>query len=177
MAISKWKIDYEHSKIAFKATYMMFTKVLGEFRTYSLKVENEDDNFETTSLEFIAEAESIHTFSTERDNHLRSADFFDVEHYKYITFKSNKIKRIYDNYYRITGDFTIKNITKTITLEGEFSGLMKDPSNNIIAAFSLHSKVNRKDFGLTWNAALENGGVLLADDVIIECEVELIKEV
>jgi polyisoprenoid-binding protein YceI len=154
---------------------MMFTNVSGKFNSFEATVSNEDDKFETSVVSFSADATSIDTNNSDRDNHLRSADFFDVENFKTLSFVSTGIKKIDENNFLVTGDFTIKDVTKPITLEVEYSGLMKDPWGNTKAGVSLSGKINRKDFGLTWNAALETGGVLVGEDVKLLCEVQLVK--
>ena len=159
MAKTNWSIDPTHSEIGFKVKHMMFTNVSGKFKSFEATVVNEDDKFESSNISFIADVNSIDTSNTDRDNHLRSADFFDVENFAKLSFVSSEIE----------------NVTKKITLDAEYSGLMKDPWGNTKAGFSLEGKINRKDFGLTWNAALETGGVLVGEDVKILCEVQLVK--
>ncbi|GAB1370246.1 YceI family protein [Candidatus Kapaibacterium sp.] len=176
MALSTWVIDPTHSEIGFKVKHMMFTNVSGNFQSFSASITNEDDNFETSKITFSADTNSINTNNQDRDNHLRSADFFDVENFKSMTFESTGIEKLNDNLFNITGNLTIKDVTKPVLLEGEYSGLMKDPWGNVKAGFSLVGKLNRKDFGLTWNAALETGGVLVSEDVKLICEIQLLKQ-
>ncbi len=176
MANSKWNLDLAHTEISFKVKHMMFTNVTGSFRKFEANIENEDDRFETSKIFFKADVNSVDTNNVDRDKHLKSADFFDVEKYPYITFKSTEIVKLSDNEFKVKGDFTIKDVTKEISLMCEFGGIMKDPWGNIKAGLSLEGKINRKDFGLTWNAALETGGVLVGDEVKIICEVELDKQ-
>jgi len=176
MAVSNWVIDPTHSEIGFKVKHMMFTNVSGNFQSFTASIVNDDDNFETSKISFSADVNSISTNNKDRDNHLRSADFFDVENFKEMTFQSTEIKKLSDSDYSITGNLTIKDVTKSVTLEGEYSGLMKDPWGNVKAGFSLAGKLNRKEFGLTWNAALETGGVLVGEDVKLFCEIQLLKQ-
>lgn len=176
MAKSTWAIDPSHSDVGFKVKHMMFTNVSGKFNDFEAKVENDDDQFETSAISFSAKTNSIDTHNIDRDNHLKSADFFDVERFPTISFKSTNIKKISDSEYVISGDLTIKDVTKNITLDAEYSGLMKDPWGNIKVGISLNGKINRKDFGLTWNAALETGGVLVGEDVRLIAEVQLVKQ-
>jgi polyisoprenoid-binding protein YceI len=176
MAVSNWVIDPTHSEIGFKVKHMMFTNVSGNFQLFTANIVNEDDNFETSKISFSADVNSISTNNKDRDNHLRSADFFDVENFKSMNFVSKEITKINDNTFSITGDLTIKDVTKSVTLEGEYSGLMKDPWGNVKAGFSLSGKLNRKEFGLTWNAALETGGVLVGEEVKLFCEIQLLKQ-
>lgn len=176
MAKSVWAIDPTHSEIGFKVKHMMFTNVSGKFSSFDASVENEDDKFETSAISFSADVNSIDTANADRDNHLRSGDFFEVEKFPKLTFVSTGITKVDDNQYKINGDFTIRDVTKNITLDAEYSGLMKDPWGNTKAGFSLSGKINRKDFGLTWNAALETGGVLVSDEVKLLCEVQVVKK-
>ncbi|MCC6550290.1 MAG: YceI family protein [Ignavibacteriaceae bacterium] len=176
MAKSVWAVDPTHSEIGFKVKHMMFTNVSGKFNSFEASVENEDDKFETSKISFSADTTSIDTANTDRDAHLRSADFFEVEKFPKLSFVSTEIKKVEDNQYKVSGDFTIRDVTKSITLDAEYSGLMKDPWGNTKAAFSLSGKISRKDFGLLWNAALETGGVLVSDEVKLLSEVQLVKK-
>ncbi len=176
MAKSNWTIDPSHSEIGFKVKHMMFTNVSGKFNNFQAKIENEDDKFETSQISFSAQVNSIDTNNADRDNHLRSADFFDAESYPVIFFKSTGINKVNEHVFEVSGDLTIKNVTKNITLEVEYSGLMKDPWGNTKAGVSLSGKINRKAFGLTWNASLESGGVLVGEDTKLIAEVQLIRE-
>ncbi|MCA0387073.1 MAG: YceI family protein [Bacteroidetes bacterium] len=175
MAKSTWSIDPTHSEIGFKVKHMMFTNVSGKFNSFEATIQNEDDKFETSNISFSADVNSISTNNTDRDNHLRSADFFDVEKFAKLSFVSTGIVKVDENNFKVSGDFTIKDVTKNITLDAEYSGLMKDPWGNTKAGFALEGKINRKDFGLTWNAALETGGVLVGEDVRLLIEVQLVK--
>jgi len=175
MAKSTWSIDPTHSEIGFKVKHMMFTNVSGKFNSFEAAIENEDDKFETSKISFNADVNSINTNNTDRDNHLRSADFFDVEKFAKLSFVSTDIVKVDENNFKVSGDFTIKDVTKKITLDAEYSGLMKDPWGNTKAGFALEGKINRKDFGLTWNAAIETGGVLVGEDVKLLIEVQLVK--
>jgi len=118
---------------------------------------------------------SINTGSADRDTHLKSPDFFDVDKYKEITFKSDKFAKVDDDTFVMTGDLTIKGISKKVSLDVEFGGLMTDPWGNEKAGFSLTGKINRKDWGLNWNAALETGGVLVGEEIRITADIELLK--
>ncbi|NGF55374.1 YceI family protein [Parapedobacter sp. SGR-10] len=176
MAKSIWAIDPTHSEIGFKVKHMMFTNVSGKFNAFEATIENEDDQFDTSVVSFSAEVNSVDTNNADRDNHLRSADFFDVEQFPKISFKSTEIKKINEGQFKVSGDLTIKDVTQNVTLDAEYSGLMKDPWGNTKAGVSLNGKINRKEFGLTWNAALETGGVLVGEDIKLAAEVQLIKQ-
>ena len=176
MTKSIWAIDPTHSEIGFKVKHMMFTNVSGKFEEIYVNLENEDDHFETSDITFSAEVNSVNTGNLDRDNHLRSADFFDAEHYPKITFKSTAVKKINEGEFQILGDLTIKNVTQSIALDAEYSGLMKDPWGNTKMGLSINGKINRKDFGLTWNASLETGGVLVGEEIKLTAEIQLIKQ-
>ncbi|WP_454881353.1 YceI family protein [Sphingobacterium detergens] len=176
MSKSIWEIDPTHSEIGFKVKHMMFTNVSGKFKNFRSTMENEDNHFETSELSFTAEVNSLDTSNEDRDNHLRSADFFDVEEFPLISYKSTGIKKINEGQFTVSGDLTIKNVTKNITLDAEYSGLMKDPWGNTKAGVALTGKINRKNFGLTWNAALETGGVLVGEEIKLAAEIQLIKQ-
>lgn len=176
MGKSTWAIDPTHSEIGFKVKHMMFTNVSGKFNQFEAGIENEDDAFETSKITFSADVNSVDTGNGDRDNHLRSGDFFDVENFAKLTFKSTSIKKASEGEYQISGDLTIKDVTKNIMLDAEYSGLMKDPWGNTKIGLSINGKINRRDFGLTWNAALETGGVLVGEDIKLNAEVQFIKQ-
>lgn len=172
--MKKWTIDPTHSEVGFKVKHMMFTNVKGLFNDYSADIDFNDD-LKEANLQFEAKINSIFTNNADRDNHLKSADFFDAEQYPTLNFKSTNIQGN-GNEYEITGDLTIKGITKPVTLNAEFSGLMTDPWGNTKVGLNLDGKINRKDFGLTYNAALETGGVLVGEDVKLNAEIQLVEQ-
>lgn len=176
MGKSTWAIDPTHSEIGFKVKHMMFTNVSGKFNQFEAGIENEDDAFETSEISFSADVNSVDTGNTDRDNHLRSADFFDADNFAKLAFKSTGVQKVSEGEYKINGDLTIKDVTKKITLDAEYSGLMKDPWGNTKIGLSINGKINRKDFGLTWNAALETGGVLVGEDIKLAAEVQFVKQ-
>lgn len=176
MSKSRWAIDPSHSQIGFKVKYMMFIHVSGRFNDFQAVVENDDDQFETSVISFSANVNSVDTNSFDRDDHLRSADFFDVERFPTITFKSTGIQKIDETKFEVSGDLTIRDVTKNIILEVEHSGSMKDPWGNTKAGVILSGKINRKDFGLNWNTSLETGGVLVGEDIKLISEIQLIKQ-
>ena len=172
--MKKWTIDPTHSEVGFKVKHMMFTNVKGLFNDYSADIDFNDD-LKEANLQFEAKINSIFTNNADRDNHLKSADFFDAEQYPTLNFKSTNIQGN-GSEYEITGDLTIKGITKPVTLNAEFSGLMTDPWGNTKVGLNLDGKINRKDFGLTYNAALETGGVLVGEDVKLKAEIQLVEQ-
>ncbi|MDF1612584.1 YceI family protein [Stygiobacter electus] len=175
-AKTKWVIDPAHSEILFKVKHMMITYVKGEFRNFMAELNSDGDNFVADSIKVDINAASIFTNNDDRDTHLKSADFFDVENYKKLSFVGISLKKNGDEDYQLKGVLTIKGISKEVMLDVEFGGINKDPWGNEKAGFSLNGKINRKDWGLTWNAALETGGVLVSDEVKLSAEVQFVKQ-
>jgi polyisoprenoid-binding protein YceI len=174
---TKWGIDPVHSEIAFKVKHLMISNVKGTFREFDATVYTAGDDFSTSQIEFSLKPASVNTGNPDRDAHLKSADFFDAEKFDLITFKSNSLKSLDgDGNYELTGAMTIKGIARELKLDAEFGGIMKDPWGNSKAGFTLNGKINRKEWDLTWNAALEAGGVLVGEEVKISCEVQLLKQ-
>jgi len=153
----------------------MFTNVRGTFREFTANLHIDENDFSDAEIELRINPASIYTGDEKRDAHLKSADFFDVDNFKEIIFTGNNFEKGKDGNYKLHGDLTMKGIKKQIQLDVESGGLMKDPWGNQKAAFSITGKINRKDWGLNWNAALETGGVLLSEDVWINCEVQLVQ--
>lgn len=172
----KWAIDPTHSEIGFKVKHMMFTSVSGKITKYNLIVETDDDDFDNAVIEFTAAANSITTNNADRDAHLLSADFFDVEFFPELKFTATSFVEVGRGEYELIGDLHIHGASNPVKLAVDFGGLVKDPWGNIKAGFSISGKISRKDFGLTWNTALETGGVLVSDEVKIIAEVQLIKQ-
>lgn len=176
METTKWTIDPSHSEIQFKVKHMMITTVTGSFKEFSSEVESLGDDFSTAKIKFQAATASVFTNSDQRDEHLRSADFFDAEKYPELKFESTSLEKVDDESFTLNGNLTIRDITKPMKLDVEVGGIGKDPWGNLKAGFSLTGKINRKEWGLNWNAALEAGGVLVSDDVRIFCEVQYAKQ-
>ncbi len=176
MKTTKWVIDPAHSEIQFKVKHMMITTVTGSFKEFKSEAETEGENFETAKVSFEANTASVFTNAEQRDAHLRSADFFDSENHPVMSFVSSTLEKIDDESWQLKGDLTIRGISKPVKLDVEFGGVGKDPWGNTKAGFSLNGKINRKDWGLNWNAALEAGGVLVSDDVRIYAEVQFAKQ-
>lgn len=173
---TKWAVDPTHTEIGFKVKHMMFTNVSGKIAKYDATVETDGDEFNNAVVEFSADADSITTANADRDAHLLSPDFFDTTKFPKLSFNAASFRKTNDADFELTGNLTLHGITKPIELAVEFGGLMKDPWGNIKAAFNINGKINRKDFGLTWNAALETGGVLVSDEVKVIAEIQLIKQ-
>jgi polyisoprenoid-binding protein YceI len=170
----KWVLDPVHSELAFKVKHLMITNVKGEFRKFN--AEWVGDDFTKSKIHVTIDAASISTNDDNRDAHLKSADFFDVEKYNEISFEGTSFTKLDDENYQLKGLLTIKDISNEIKLDVEFGGINKDPWGNEKAGFSLSGKINRKDWGLNWNAALETGGVLVSEEVKISAEVQFVKQ-
>lgn len=176
MATQKWIIDPSHSEISFKVKHLMITTVTGYFRSFDLEVETDTDDFNTaTRVEFTADIDSIDTNNEQRDAHLRSADFFNSEENKKIHFSGTRYQGN-DDEGQLTGELTIANVTKAVTLNVDFGGIIVDGYGQTKAGFTVSGKINRKDFGLTWSAVTEAGSVVVSDDVRINAEIQLIKQ-
>jgi polyisoprenoid-binding protein YceI len=173
---TKWNLDSAHSQIGFKVKHLMVSNVRGVFTDYNGNVKTTGDDFTDAEIELSINAASIRTGDARRDAHLTSPDFFDVENFKQINFSGSSFEKGNDGKFKLHGDLTMKGIKKQISLVVEFEGLIKDPWGNQKAAFSITGKINRKDWGLNWNAALETGGVLVSEEVWINCEVQLAKQ-
>ncbi len=171
---AKWVLDPTHSELTFKVKHLMISNVKGEFKNFTAEIDNEE--FEKGSVKVTVETASVFTNNTDRDNHLKSADFFDVENHPTLTFTSTSFTKVDDDEFKLKGLLTVKEVSKEVILDVEFGGINKDPWGNIKAGFSFKGKINRKDWGLNWNAALETGGVLVSDEVIIAGEVQFAKQ-
>jgi len=170
----KWVIDPDHSEIEFKVRHMMVTNVRGKFSEFDANIVTTNDDFMTAEIDCFINAASVSTGVKDRDNHLKSADFFDVEKFPQISFQADSVENIDDDgSYELWGYLTIKDVKRKIKLDVEFGGIQKDPWGNEKAGFSINGKINREDFGLTWNTALETGGVLVGVEIRVNAEIEL----
>ncbi|WP_026693080.1 YceI family protein [Peribacillus kribbensis] len=171
--MAKWNVDSSHSSVGFEVKHMMVSKVKGTFGSYTAEVEAADlTDLTTAAISFKIDVASIDTRSEDRDNHLKSADFFDAENNPTIDFTSTSITKDGDDY-KVTGDLTIKGVTKPAAFDVEFGGKGTNPWGVEVYGFEVKGKINREDFGLTWNAALETGGVLVGKDIKIELDLEV----
>lgn len=175
MSKTNWAIDPTHSSIDFSVKHMMIANVKGSFHKFEATVEADPQDLTTASIEFTVDVTSIDTRNADRDAHLRSPDFFDAEKYPSITFKSTGITAKDDGEYDVTGDLTIHGVTRPETFLVTFEGAGKDPWGNEKAGFSGKGKIKRSDYGLTYNAVLEAGGVLIGDDIKISIDIEGVK--
>lgn len=167
-----WVIDSAHTEIGFKIKHLVISTVRGMFKTYEGSITTADDTFNDATIEFSADVASITTHNEMRDGHLLSADFFDVEKFPKLTFKSTSVKRDGDNL-NIIGDLTIKDMTKSVELTATVHGTTVGADGKPVAAFDLTGKINREDFGLTWNTAIETGGFAVSDTVIFDMVIEV----
>ena len=165
---TKWNLDPAHSEITFKVRHMMISNVKGEFKNFNVDLESEDENFKNVKANATIDTASISTNNTDRDNHLKSAEFFNAEAHPQITFETDSLNE------EVTGNLTINGVTKPVKLEVDFGGINVDPWGQTKAGFSFEGKIKRSDFGLNWNAALEAGGVMVSDEVKIAGELQFI---
>ena len=171
-----WQIDPAHSMIQFSVRHMMISTVRGQFKEFSGTIDFDENDPSNAVIEVEVQVASIDTGDQQRDEHLRSPDFFDAANFPTMSFKSTRIEKIDANHGRVIGDLTIKGTTNEIVLETEYAGVAKSPWGTTNAGASTSGKLSRKDWDLTWNQALETGGVLVGDEIEIEIELEMIKE-
>lgn len=171
-----WKIDPSHTLIEFSTKHMMFTTVKGRFAGVEGTITVDEANPDQSSAQAVIDATSVDTRAEQRDVHLKSADFFDVEKYPAITFKSTKVEVQGSESAKVTGDLTIKDVTRPVTLDVTLNGYGKNPYGLEVAGFTAETTINRKNFGLNWNVALEAGGMLVSDTIKISLEIQAVKE-
>jgi polyisoprenoid-binding protein YceI len=176
MSTERWQIDSSHSGIHFSVRHLVIAKVRGQFSRWTGTLQVPDGDFTQAQLEVAIDASSIDTGVADRDAHLRSADFLDVERFPELTFTSTQVEPAGKDRLRVNGQLTIKGVTRDVTLDVEHLGLAKDPWGNERAAFTARTSVDRREFGLTWNQALETGGVLVGERVDIEIEIQAVKQ-
>jgi len=175
-AQTKWAFDQSHSEIGFSVTHMVIADVDGQFHKYDGTVESNGENWKNTNITFNIDVASIDTDNEDRDKHLRSDDFFNAEKYPQITFVGKSMKKVGENKYKLTGDFTMRDVTKEITLDVENKGTITDPWGNTRTGFKINGTVNRMDYGVKWSKSLDTGGLVVGNEVEIEISVELIKQ-
>jgi len=171
-----WKIDPAHSEIQFKVKHLMITTITGYFHTFNLEVETENDDFTTAKrIEFTADIDSVDTNNEQRDTHLKSPDFFNADEHGQLKFVGNRYEQKGDGA-RLHGDLTLRGVTKPLTVDVDFGGIVVDPYGQTKAGFTVTGKVSRKEFGLTWSAVTEAGQVVVSDEIRLLCEVQLVKQ-
>lgn len=171
-----WNIDPQHTQIEFSVRHMMISKVRGQFKSFEGTLDINTDNPAASSVAGTVDVASIDTREPQRDAHLRSADFFDAEKYPKLSFRSSRIEPAGKGRYKVVGDLTIKDVSREVVFDVTDEGRAQDPWGNQRWGVSASTRLNRKDFGLTWNVALETGGWLVGDEVTISAEVELVKQ-
>jgi polyisoprenoid-binding protein YceI len=174
---TNWNIDTAHTGINFSVRHMVVSKVRGRFAKYSGLLQIDENDLTRSSMDVTIDAASIETGVADRDTHLRSADFLDVEKFTELRFRSKRIDKLDDSHYRVIGELTIRDVTHEVPLEVEYGGRAKDPWGNERIGFSAKVSIERKDFGLKWNQALEAGGVLVGDRVDVDIELEAVRAV
>ena len=176
MTKQTWTLDPTHSELQFKIKHLMISTVTGQFSRFNATVETEADDFSNAKVQFETEVDSISTNNEQRDAHLKNGDFFDAAKYPSILFESEKMEKIEADEYKIEGTLTMHGVTKKIVLQAEFGGITKDPWGNTRTGFSVTGKINRQDFGMSFGAVSETGGLLLGDEVKINANVQFVKE-
>lgn len=171
---ARWILDPEHSTIEFRITHMVVSKTTGQFTDYAGFISLDAEDGTVTAIEATIQAESVNTNHVKRDTHLRNAEFLDVKLYPTIAYKMKHYKKTSDGFTAV-GDLTLHGMTKEVILVGRYNGSTKDPWGNTRAGFSAEGKLNRKDFGMIWNKTLDNGGLVVGDEVQIRLEIECIK--
>ena len=176
MASTTWILDPSHSEVEFKVKHMMISNVSGKFTKFEAGVETEGEDFMTAKVSFTADVDSISTGNDQRDGHLKSPDFFDIAKFPKLQFKATKYENVdNDGSYEVYGDLTIHGVTKSVKLDAEFGGVIKDPWGNTRAGISVSGKINRKDFGLSWHGVTETGSLIVSDEVRVHANLEFVK--
>ncbi len=172
---TKWVIDPTHSEVHFKVKHLVISTVTGTFKAFEGSMETENEDFDNADINFSLDVDSIDTNQVQRDEHLKSADFFNAGEYPKITFESTSFVKDGDDY-ELTGNLTVKDVTKAVKLNAEYGGTATDAYGNVKAGFEVNGKINRKDFGLTWSAVTEAGAIVVADDIKLNFNIQLAKQ-
>ncbi len=175
-AQSNWAFDVAHSSISFSISHMVISEVDGRFDKFEGTISNTKEDFSDAKIQLAIDVASINTGDEKRDEHLKNADFFDVEKYPKIKFVSKSMKKVSGNKYKLTGNFTMHGVTKEIILDAKYGGTIKDPWGNIKAGFKITGSLNRTDYGLKYNSVMETGGLMIGEEIEITCKVELLKK-
>lgn len=170
-----WKIDPTHSEVQFKVKHLVISTVTGSFKSYEGQIEADGDTFENAHATFTADIDSITTNNEDRDNHLKSDDFFNAEQYPQLRFESKNFEKVGEGKYKVTGEMTIRDVTKEVTLDVVHGGTVTDPYGQTKAGFEVNGSINRKEFGLTWSAVTEAGNVVVGDEVKLQLNVQFIE--
>lgn len=173
---TNWALDAAHSSIQFSVSHLVISETTGKFQKYDIIVQSDKADFSDAKISFTADVNSIDTENADRDKHLKSDDFFNAEKFPQIKFVGKSLKKGKGNQYKLTGDLTIRDVTKTVTLDVAYGGTVKDPWGNTKAGFKIVGKISRQAYGLKWNTLTEAGGAVVGDEVEITCKVELAKK-
>lgn len=173
--VAVWTLDPAHSELTFKVKHLMISNVKGIFTDFKVEMHGNGLS-DLQQLDVEVATSSISTNNTDRDNHLRSADFFDADSFPKLTYRANDIQKETENEFTVNGSLSIKGVERPVRLHLTFGGAMKDPYGNEKIGFSVETKINRKDFGLNWNAVLETGGLMVSEEVKIEGDIQLVKQ-
>ena len=171
-----WTVDKAHSKVGFSVSYLVITDVQGYFKDYDAQITSNGDDFSTANIELKVNTSSIFTDNDKRDNHLRSDDFFNAEKYPQMVFKGKSIKKVGDKKYKLIGDFTIRDVTKQITLDVTYNGTVKDPWGNTKAGFKVTGEIDRFDYNLKWDKSIETGSLVVGKEVELVIDLQLVKK-
>jgi polyisoprenoid-binding protein YceI len=175
-AQTTWTVDKSHSKVGFSVNHLVITDVDGYFKDYDAQITTEGDDFSKTQIDFTIKTNSIFTDNKDRDNHLRSDDFFNAEKYPDMIFKGKSMKKVGDKKYKLIGDFTIRDVTKQIVLDVTYNGTVKDPWGNTKSGFKVTGEIDRFDYNLKWNKAIETGSLVVGKEVELVIDLQLIKK-
>ena len=175
-AQTKWTVDPVHSNIGFSISHLTISEVSGSFDTYTIEVTTDDGDFTNSQITFTGDVNSINTGIEKRDDHLKSEDFFDAENYPIMTFVSKSLEKVSGDKYKLTGNFTIKDMTKEVELDVVYNGMVKYPEDVTRAGFKVTGEFNRFDFGIMWNNFLETGGLIVGKTVYLNMDLELVKQ-
>jgi polyisoprenoid-binding protein YceI len=176
MSATKWVLDPTHSEVQFKVRHLMISNVTGAFQKFEGTVETEGDDFTTAKIHFSADVDSINTNNEQRDGHLKTGDFFDAAAHPQIKFEGTKLEKVSAENYKLHGNLNMKGVSKAIVLDVDFGGTAKDGYGNTRAGFTVSGKINRQDFGMSFNAVTETGGLVLGNDINIHSNIEFIKQ-
>ena len=174
--MTTWTIDTTHSEVSFKVKHLVISTVTGKFKSFEGSVESDKEDFTDAKIKFSVDINSIDTGNEGRDGHLKSADFFDAEKFPSMSFESTELVNQGGGDYEVKGNLTIKGVTKPVVLDVEYGGIQKDFSGNTLLGFEANFEINRQDFGLTWSAVTETGGIVVSDEVKLHINVEAIKK-
>lgn len=173
---TSWNVDKMHSEVGFKVKHMMITNVSGSFGEFDVNATTQGEDFSTANIGFSVDINSINTGVADRDGHLKSDDFFNAEAYPQMTFKSTGITKKDDENFTISGDLTIRDITKKVDFDAKFGGIAVDPYGQTKAGLTVTGKVKRSEFGLKWSAITEAGSIVVSDDIKLHGEIQLVKQ-